>query len=147
MKKCSVLTYLILLALIPGLSRAAAGLAQDSASQAPNPGNHSSAQFAVRSSFGSRVAMRDGVHLSVDIYRPEGAGPYPAVLAITPYGKKDSYGDAKRAKGFARRGYVAVFVDSRGRYDSVSLVAIACRVNTKSGSITQCILARDGDKF
>jgi len=31
--------------------------------------------------------MRDGVRLCVDIYRPESAGRYPALLAIAPHNK------------------------------------------------------------
>ncbi|MBI4164193.1 MAG: CocE/NonD family hydrolase [Acidobacteria bacterium] len=84
--------------------------------QAPNPGNYSSAKFAVQQSRGQRVAMRDGVHLSVDIYRPEASGQYPAVLSITPY--DNNAGWKARAKWFAERGYVAVLADTRGRYDS-----------------------------
>src|SRR5439155_17468486 len=37
--------------------------------QAPDPGSYSRAQFAVQQSLGNLVAMRDGVHLSVDTYR------------------------------------------------------------------------------
>ncbi|MGZ3349341.1 MAG: CocE/NonD family hydrolase, partial [Xanthobacteraceae bacterium] len=35
-----------------------------------------------------RVAMRDGVHLAADIYRPSTAGKVPALLALSPYGKE-----------------------------------------------------------
>jgi hypothetical protein len=31
------------------------------------------------------VRMRDGVRIPVDVYRPEGPGPFPAVLIRTPY--------------------------------------------------------------
>lgn len=34
------------------------------------------------------VAMRDGVHLAVDIFRPDAKGRFPALLAISPYGKE-----------------------------------------------------------
>jgi len=33
------------------------------------------------------VPMRDGVHLAVDIYAPGTDGRYPALLAVSPYGK------------------------------------------------------------
>ena len=33
------------------------------------------------------VAMNDGVHLCVDIYRPEATGKFPAILAISPHNK------------------------------------------------------------
>ena len=35
-----------------------------------------------------RIKMRDGVHIAADIYRPEGTGKVPALLAISPYGKE-----------------------------------------------------------
>jgi predicted acyl esterase len=35
-----------------------------------------------------RVAMRDGVHLAADIYRPPTQGKVPALLALSPYGKE-----------------------------------------------------------
>ena len=33
------------------------------------------------------IPARDGVHLATDIYRPEGAGPFPVILERTPYDK------------------------------------------------------------
>ena len=36
------------------------------------------------------VAMRDGVTLYADIYRPDGEGPYPTILQRTPYDKTTS---------------------------------------------------------
>jgi uncharacterized protein len=33
------------------------------------------------------VAMRDGVHLMANVFRPEQAGRYPVVLSVSPYGK------------------------------------------------------------
>ena len=33
------------------------------------------------------VAMRDGVNLSVDIYRPDAGGKFPALLAFSIYNK------------------------------------------------------------
>lgn len=34
------------------------------------------------------VPMRDGVRLAVDIYRPDAKGKFPALLALSPYGKE-----------------------------------------------------------
>jgi predicted acyl esterase len=34
-----------------------------------------------------RVPMRDGVALAVDVYRPPTDGPFPALVALSPYGK------------------------------------------------------------
>lgn len=62
-----------------------------------------------------KVPMRDGVKLSADIYSPEGAGPFPVVLVRTPY---DNMPLAEKGLTFARRGYVYVAQDCRGRYDS-----------------------------
>ena len=31
-----------------------------------------------------KVAMRDGVELATDVYRPQGAEPLPAILQRTP---------------------------------------------------------------
>ena len=81
------------------------------------------------------VAMRDGVRLATDIYRPARAGcavtePLPVILERTPYGKaRASRSEVDRgetearprpevAEWFARRGYVVVYQDCRGRYDS-----------------------------
>ena len=33
------------------------------------------------------VPMRDGIRLAVDIFRPEGEGKFPALLAMSGYGK------------------------------------------------------------
>src|SRR5437879_3555630 len=83
--------------------------------QAPAAGNYSAAQFTVKESRGLLVAMRDGVHLSVDIYQPDAPGRHPGILSITPY---DNTGPREQARWFAKRGYVVVLADSRGRYDS-----------------------------
>ena len=34
------------------------------------------------------VPMRDGVHLCIDIYRPDAAGKFPSLLAIAPHNKE-----------------------------------------------------------
>lgn len=61
------------------------------------------------------VPMRDGVKLATDIHLPEGDGPWPAILAMTPYGRK-AIGDlAEQTSG---RGYALVVQDFRGRFDS-----------------------------
>ncbi len=51
--------------------------------------------------------MRDGVTLRANVYRPEGAGPWPTLLNRTPYGKgaAEEWLDPVRA---ARRGFVVV---------------------------------------
>lgn len=59
------------------------------------------------------VAMRDGVHLSTDVYLPEGVTePVPAVFVRTPYGKEDGCEVYYR---YVQRGYAVVIQDVRGR--------------------------------
>ena len=66
------------------------------------------------------VAMRDGIRLATDIYRPKQNGkpasePLPVILTRTPYDK-----DGNRSLGeyYATHGYVFVAQDTRGRYGS-----------------------------
>lgn len=63
------------------------------------------------------VRMRDGVHLSTDLYLPTGAaGPLPTVLVKTPYDKDIGEG-AVRTKWvdyFVRQGYAVVVQNERG---------------------------------
>lgn len=66
------------------------------------------------------VAMRDGVRLATDIYRPASngipvAGKFPVILERTPYNKD---GMEKWASYFVPRGYIAIGQDVRGRYTS-----------------------------
>jgi putative CocE/NonD family hydrolase len=64
-----------------------------------------------------RVPMRDGITLSADVYLPRTAGALPTIVQWTPY---ESTRERFIAWGvwFARRGYAAVVVDVRGRYES-----------------------------
>jgi uncharacterized protein len=68
------------------------------------------------------VAMRDGVKLATDIYRP-GAGEKPAaerlpvLLHRTPYDKADAAAMAI-AETLAQHGYVVMLQDTRGRHHS-----------------------------
>ena len=89
---------------------------QGARAQAPNPGSYSPPEFSVQQSRGHRVPMRDGVHLSVDIYQPATAGRYASLVSIIPYDNNASW--KERAKWFAARGYAVVLADTRGRYDS-----------------------------
>ena len=82
-----------------------------------------------------RVRMRDGVHLATDVYRPArdgkaAPGRFPTLLERTPYGRNvTSFRDftandpkpksrAEVAQYYVRHGYVVIFQDCRGRYDS-----------------------------
>ena len=61
--------------------------------------------------------MRDGISLSADVYLPLGARGLPTIVQWTPY---ESTRERFIAWGvwFAQRGYGAVVVDVRGRYES-----------------------------
>jgi putative CocE/NonD family hydrolase len=61
------------------------------------------------------VPMRDGIKLSVDVYRPEGVEKAPVILVRTPY--KKEMGELQ-ARFHARRGYVFAVEDCRGRFGS-----------------------------
>lgn len=62
------------------------------------------------------VRMRDGKGLAADVYRPTKEGRYPVILARTPYHRETE--GMIRGTFFARRGYVFVAQDVRGRGDS-----------------------------
>jgi putative CocE/NonD family hydrolase len=64
------------------------------------------------------VPMRDGVRLSTDVYRPVGEGPFPVILIRTPYGGTSTPATVATYSSYARRGYVVVSQDVRGRFDS-----------------------------
>lgn len=62
------------------------------------------------------IPMRDGVELAANVMRPPGAGPFPVVLARSPYGKLDDrWPDARQ---FLESGCAVVVQDCRGRGDS-----------------------------
>ena len=63
------------------------------------------------------VAMRDGLKLYADVYRPVDAGKFPVLVVRTPYGKQRE-GIHENLIGFARRGYAVVVQDVRGRFES-----------------------------
>ncbi|HIF11309.1 MAG TPA: CocE/NonD family hydrolase [Sneathiellales bacterium] len=67
-----------------------------------------------------QVAMRDGVELATDVYRPSGDGAYPVVMMRLPYNKEQPTllflsGDILRV---AQAGYAVVVQDCRGTYQS-----------------------------
>ncbi len=76
------------------------------------------------------IAARDGVRLATDVYRPDGAGPFPVVLERTPYDKSapsrseitaaDPRPRSREAVAgyFVEAGYAVVYQDCRGRYRS-----------------------------
>lgn len=71
-------------------------------------------EFAVAVENAVRVKMRDGATLVADIYHPKAPGKFPVLLTRTPYNRRDLF----TGMYLASRGYVAIFQDTRGRYDS-----------------------------
>ncbi len=68
------------------------------------------------------TAMRDGIRLAADIYRPARDGApvdarFPAIVERTPY-DKHSPRFVAQARFFAQHGYVVVIQDVRGRGES-----------------------------
>jgi uncharacterized protein len=60
------------------------------------------------------AVMRDGIKLSVDVYRPaEGEGPWPAILAYSPY-PKERFFESPKPAFYCTRGYVLVQAAERG---------------------------------
>ncbi len=65
------------------------------------------------------AAMRDGVVLYADVYRPDGPGPFPTILQRTPYDKSAPLSaqmlDPIKA---AKAGFAYIIQDTRGRFTS-----------------------------
>ncbi len=65
------------------------------------------------------VAMRDGVRLATDVYRPsDAAGPLPTILIRTPYNKSAAADGDASARFFASHGYAVAIQDVRGKFAS-----------------------------
>jgi putative CocE/NonD family hydrolase len=65
------------------------------------------------------ATMRDGTVLRADVYRPVSPGPWPVLLARTPYDKQDPGMLANLdPEAAARRGFLVVIQDTRGRHRS-----------------------------
>lgn len=63
-----------------------------------------------------RIPTGDGPTLAADLFRPAGAGPWPALVALLPY-RRDSVAGAALwplLRDFAARGYACLLVDPRG---------------------------------
>ncbi len=63
------------------------------------------------------VRVRDGVKISVDVFRPRDAARHPVLMLQTPY-NNDGDSVMDDAWSHVQRGYAYVTVDVRGRYDS-----------------------------
>ena len=64
------------------------------------------------------VPMRDGIILYADVYRPATEGKYPVLVVRTPYSTERYPRSHEEPLFYARRGYVVVFQDVRGRHES-----------------------------
>jgi putative CocE/NonD family hydrolase len=73
-------------------------------------------RFAVEAAFDVRIAARDGIELSANLWRPVTDEPVPAILEMIPYGKDNwrRTADGVRGAWFAARGYALCRVDVRG---------------------------------
>ena len=50
-----------------------------------------------------RVPMSDGIELATTVYRPKNSGPFPVIVARTPYNKDGLKGEAQR---FCKNGWM-----------------------------------------
>jgi putative CocE/NonD family hydrolase len=71
--------------------------------------------FKTRTEPGLRARMRGGVKPVADAVLPDAAGTFPTILVRTPYGRAASI---LEGDWWARRGYVFIAQDCRGRHDS-----------------------------
>jgi putative CocE/NonD family hydrolase len=81
------------------------------------PGARQTPPSDVRIEHDVEAAMRDGVILRADVYRPVADGRFPALLQRTPYSKNPERDDSPFAR-LAALGYVVIVQDTRGRYMS-----------------------------
>ncbi|MBT8485684.1 MAG: CocE/NonD family hydrolase [Phycisphaerae bacterium] len=101
-----------------------AALVPATIAQTPEPS--SLAEFIRRTytKFEYRIPMRDGVHLYTAVYTPNHAAePLPFLMIRTPYACRPYGPDRYRrtlgpSEAFARDGYIFVYQDVRGRYQS-----------------------------
>jgi putative CocE/NonD family hydrolase len=74
---------------------------------------------SIQVEFDVAAPMRDGVQLRANVFRPNSEGRFPVLLTRLPYGKDLPLGgsilDPVQA---ARRGYVVIVQDTRGRFTS-----------------------------
>jgi putative CocE/NonD family hydrolase len=83
------------------------------------------------------VEMRDGTVLRADVYRPAGEGPWPVIVARTPYDKLDPFVTMLLDPLLAvRNGLIAVIQDVRGRYASEGDVFVPLAFEAHDGADT-----------
>ncbi len=107
-------------------------------------------KYSVKEEKDIYVTMRDGVRLAVDIYRPDVPGKFPALLAMSPYGKEvqklpippqpqggplwEGVAEAGDIDYIVPRGYVHVVADIRGTgYSEGEYVGFLSKQEAKDG--------------
>jgi hypothetical protein len=78
------------------------------------------AEYPVKLELGAKQRMRDGTHLSSDIFRPDAKGRFPVILTRTPYRTVEGFQDMQNSEAlfFAKHGYAYLIQDCRGKNDS-----------------------------
>jgi uncharacterized protein len=83
--------------------------------------NLSAPEFSIVTENSVAVPMRDDIMLRADVHRPDGAGRFPALIAMSPYprqmqgfGIPAGFVEAGQSDFFVPRGYAHVIVNSRG---------------------------------
>ncbi len=105
----------MLLAMLAGCSSPTETAEQETPAPVTNDAQRTTAPLQQRTQT-VMVPMPDGVSLATTIYLPrDGAGPWPAVLSRTPYGRSEFTG---LGETLAEAGIVGVIQDQRGRHDS-----------------------------
>ena len=64
------------------------------------------------------IPLDDGTTLVADLYLPDGAGPHPVVLEVTPYGRRGDYSSAGEHSYWTGFGFAMIVVDARGTGES-----------------------------
>ena len=85
-------------------------------------------QYRVQVERDVMVEVRDGIHIAVDIFRPDAPGQFPSLLSASPYNKDLAYlpsvptfhmRETNDFEYFVSRGYAYVHMDCRGTGKSV----------------------------
>ncbi len=77
----------------------------------------SAAKYPMEIRYNIPVRVRDGLKISVDVFRSKDNQPHPALMLQTPY-NNDGDNVMDEAWSYVKLGYAYVTVDVRGRYDS-----------------------------
>jgi uncharacterized protein len=118
------------------LAKGSAFAESSSTSRGPSPGawflaksapwvdRLSRPQYEIKFEYQVDIAMRDGIKLRANIWRPKAEGKFPVIYVFTPYDNTVSdpnspmVDDIGRARYFVPRGYAFAAISMRGRYGS-----------------------------